>query len=255
MKKFVIIILLLFSGINLWSQNDLLNKTIEVTYIKGYKNYKDTVNAPPRLMKNLEYQLLLNNNEARFEYISSMISDGDRITNSRFIGKGGGDGIYYKNLKQKEKLVQTDNDNQKLYLVEEDLNQYKWTLHKDQKKILGYDCFKATGQYSFFGYFRNRKITINITAWYTPSIPVPFGPSGYDGLPGLVLEAQKGSFYFIAQEVNFHNKTKPIKRPNEGELLSREEFHKTIFNNKLKRDNMTKEEWYEMVKKADKKNN
>ena len=35
--------------------------------------------------------------------------------------------------------------------------------------------------------------TIEVTAWYTPEIPINQGPADYWGLPGLILEV---NFYF-----------------------------------------------------------
>lgn len=252
MKNLFFLILSLFFITSICSQNGLLNNTIEVTYVKAYKNHRDTTSTPPKMMKNLEYHLLFNSNEARFEYIKSMTNDGDN-TNSRFIGRGGGNGISYKNLKQKEKLMQTNSGDERLYLVQEDLNKYKWKLHKETKKILGYNCFKATTEYKFFHYFKNEETTLNITAWYTPRIPAPFGPAGYDGLPGLVLESHQASFYLIATDIKHHNKTKTIKRPEKGIELPEEEFNKALFKSMLKRANMTEEEWYKSIKELNKK--
>lgn len=50
-------------------------------------------------------------------------------------------------------------------------------------------------------------------------------PSGFDGLPGLVLESQRGSFYFIAEEINF-NVDKKIDFKIDGVKILDEEFAK-----------------------------
>lgn len=225
MKKLFCLILLSFCSISVWSQNDISKKTIKVTYLKAFKNYKDISDTEPKLMKNLEYQLLCNTNEALFEYIPSMSIDGDH-TNKRFIGRGGGGGVYYRNLKEKENLHQTRNINENLYIITEDLNKYNWQLFKETKKILGYDCFKAVAELKSYSYLREKEITLKITVWYTPNIPVPFGPAGYDGLPGLVLESSTSSFYLIANTLEFQDKILEIKKPKKGKIITNDEFIK-----------------------------
>lgn len=65
------------------------------------------------------------------------------------------------------------------YLVEEDLGLIKWEILDVKKDIQGFNCQKATA------WFRGRYYT----AWYTPDIPVSFGPWKLNGLPGLILFA------------------------------------------------------------------
>ena len=220
----ILISLIMLSG---WSQNSKTNKTIEVTYVKAYKNFKDSTNSAPKVMKNIEYQLLCNTIEGRFEYIQTMNNDGLKA-NNRFIGRGGGKGVYYKNLKEQVKLHQTKSASEHIYLIKEKLNRYNWELLSDTKKILDYNCFKAIGILKEYDYLRKKDISIVITVWYTPSLPIPFGPAGYDGLPGLVLESSSSSFYLIAKEVKFHDKNLKIERPTNGKLVSADEFNKSI---------------------------
>ncbi len=56
--------------------------------------------------------------------------------------------------------------------------QQAWELEEGGKEILGFPCKKATA------HFRGR----HYTAWYTPEIPLPYGPWSFHGLPGLILE-------------------------------------------------------------------
>ena len=67
-----------------------------------------------------------------------------------------------------------------------------------------------------------------VTVWYAPSIPLPFGPAGYDGLPGMVLESSMSSFYLIAQEIKFYDKALKIKQPVKGLKVTQDEFNKTL---------------------------
>lgn len=61
----------------------------------------------------------------------------------------------------------------------------EWNIiKKDVKTILGYDCFRAEGE------FRGT----NLIAYFTPSIEVNIGPEKFGGLPGLILEIyEKGT--------------------------------------------------------------
>lgn len=225
MKIKIIFLLLLFHLTGL-TQNDKFIDNIEITYNKAYKNHKDTTKTEPKILKNIEYKLICNRTESYFEYIPSMSIDGNNNTNERFIGKGGGKGIYYKNLKTKVKLKSTTIFDE-TFLITENFNEYNWKLLKESKKILDYICYKAIGTKTEYNAYLKKNITIKIIAWYAPSVSIPFGPAGYDGLPGIVLEAKNGSFHFIANEIKYSDKEHlKIKKPTDGIKISREEYNK-----------------------------
>ena len=63
-------------------------------------------------------------------------------------------------------------------ILQEKLETLKWVITPEKKKIAGIECQKATIFYR----------CANYTAWFAPSIPVPFGPWKLGGLPGLIFE-------------------------------------------------------------------
>ena len=65
--------------------------------------------------------------------------------------------------------------------------------------------------------------------WYTPEIPVQFGPTKYIGLPGLVLEVIAGKVRFTATKIQL-NIQQPvnIERPNKGTKITEEEYTKKL---------------------------
>lgn len=74
----------------------------------------------------------------------------------------------------------------------------QWSLQKDTKLILNKKCFKATVTDTI----KNSKglFLKKITAWYSPEIPLNFGPGSYTGLPGIVLGIdvqESNKFYTI----------------------------------------------------------
>lgn len=61
---------------------------------------------------------------------------------------------------------------------------FNWILKKETKNILGFNAIKAEGSY-------HHPVThkaLQVEAWYIPSIPIPFGPDIFMGLPGLIAE-------------------------------------------------------------------
>ncbi len=225
MKK---IILILFFVNFSYSQEHI---NIEVTYIKAYKNYKDSTNTAPRPLKNLEYKLICNSKESLFFYVKNM--DIDLETNTNYIGRGGGEGICYSNLNEKLKLEAIDRWDQS-FLVKSNFDEYEWKLSNETKYIGKYLCYKATTIYSFISGLTDKRVNIPITVWYTPDIPLSFGPAGYQGLPGLVLEKSASSFYFIATKVLItKNEDTKIIRPTKGKLITNKEYKK-LLNERLK---------------------
>ena len=64
-----------------------------------------------------------------------------------------------------------------------------------------------------------------IIAWYTPEIPVSFGPNNYWGLPGLILEINEEESIILCSKVTLSNKEKSkIKVPNTGDKVTQKKF-------------------------------
>ena len=72
----------------------------------------------------------------------------------------------------------------------EPLTEQQWTVVEGSTAtVIGYQCFMAESDY----HGRHWK------AWFTPEIPMPYGPWKLHGLPGLILKAEAdGGFSFLA---------------------------------------------------------
>lgn len=128
-----------------------------------------------------------------------------------------------------------NNTNQELFqyndgtLVEKKYDTKNWNITKETKTIDEYMCFKAT--YTFEYLARNKKMkTRTITAWFAPSLPYPYGPKNYNGLPGLILELQDWDTTFLATKIQLLKKPIIINFPN-GKTVSEEEYEKAIRKN------------------------
>lgn len=113
----------------------------------------------------------------------------------------------------------------------------KWTLTKESKKIQDYLCYKATA----IATVKNEAGTFKrtIIAWYCPKIPISFGPKGYSGLPGLIMEFQDRNIIIGATKIEIKTKSTKIDKPNKGKLVTYEEYNKLIedFSKKIKDEN------------------
>jgi len=74
--------------------------------------------------------------------------------------------------------------------------------------------------------FKNQKIV----AWYCPKININSGPSGYGGLPGLILELkEEGRIVFYASKLNFNLKKKlNVKKEFKGKIVTRKQYNNIL---------------------------
>ena len=77
---------------------------------------------------------------------------------------------------------------------------------------------------------------VEVTAWFTPQIPVSNGPGEYAGLPGLILEMNVYRTTVLCSKIVLSTKEgEKIEAPDKGDEVSREEYNKII---KVKMDEM-----------------
>lgn len=130
-----------------------------------------------------------------------------------------GNGSVYINLNTSEKYS-VKNIIDKPFLVKENLNAIEWNVTEETKEILGYKCNKAT-----YG---------DTVAWFCSEIPIPFGPSGTFGLPGLILELQTNTDSYTAISISTENNNIDIVlNLDKSKAITRKEYAK-IQKKKLK---------------------
>lgn len=84
----------------------------------------------------------------------------------------------YTNQERSLLVAEEINMKGKHYFVTDSLYPMKWKITAEEKKIESLTCIKAEC------HFRGRQYI----AWFTPDIPLPFGPWKMGGLPGLVVD-------------------------------------------------------------------
>ena len=119
----------------------------------------------------------------------------------------------------------------KKYIVYYPPREREWTYSEGSKKILGYDCKKAYWVNEYFIMNNDRQIWFSdsTVAWYAEELKLPFGPSGYIGLPGVVLEVtdqQHRSFNLHLMAIKIEKDSFSINLPKDAILISPEELRK-----------------------------
>jgi GLPGLI family protein len=120
-----------------------------------------------------------------------------------------GHGVFYQNRPEHIQLNQKESGGQ-LFLIRDSIRN-DWTITYESKNIGGFKCYKAT---------KKCPCGKDIVAWFTPEIPVPFGPAGYNGTPGLILELHYFKHTLRAKRIKLLNKKLSLPRPHEGKPVT-----------------------------------
>lgn len=174
--------------------------------------------------KELEYELVFNHDESFFSEIEKLDSDNSNMLSNRLARlMGFGVGKFYMNIEKNKILVQR-NLSSDLFLIESEIESQKWKKTNEIKQIGKYTCFKATTTV-FVETVSAGTAEREVIAWFTPEIPIGFGPAGFGGLPGLIMEIEKDNAVLYAYKVYLGtDKDKEIKIPKRGIKVSKEEF-------------------------------
>lgn len=166
-------------------------------------------------------------------------------------------GPQYKNVKANQ-LLQEQEFFGKQFLVKDSLPKLEWKMGTESKQIGQYLCFKATamkkvGDTDFMNFrIRNRANDeekkegevakdstksnnpmdeieipkeIEVTAWYTPQIPVNQGPDEYWGLPGLILEVNADRTTILCSKIVINPQNKEaIQVLTKGKSVTKQEY-------------------------------
>lgn len=235
---FIIIVLIVYSGGNhLYSQkyfgtvtykkefaNHLLDTISENSLYKRnrrvYTKIKETENEAKKILEELRFELKFKPSESIFNVQSNLKLE-DNVYYGFAIGPYGR-GIYYSNDEKKEYLTSIEAYGE-IFLIKED--QLKWKITSERKKISGYSCYKAITIQEVKN--NDKNVKVEIIAWFSTDIPVPFGPLQFVGLPGLILELEVGKDKFIMCKIELNPKKQiSISKPNKGTRVTKEQFQK-----------------------------
>lgn len=250
MTRRLIIYALLFFSANMVAQQQIMSGEIQYEFTittndsisnEVFKKNKVSDQAK-KMLKTLysknkaSYLLRFHKNASIFKAVESLSTEENKMNYAKIMG---GNGIFYTD-KNADKILDQKEAYGELFLVS--MPKPQWSLTQETKTIGKYLCYKATTEQE--AETRDGKIVKKITAWYTPEIPINYGPKNFYGLPGLILELEimGKEMLFRATNINLSpTKEIKIKKPTRGKKLSLQEFEATskklyesFHSNKLK---------------------
>lgn len=203
MFKFYFILLAFISCFQLHSQDfQYFEASYDIYYNTAIPNTKKSKLQIDKKNKLSIFHIFKN------EEKQNIIKEGNNIT---LVEKG--DDRYVNMNFNNDTLISKELIKGKSHYVKESIPGFKWNLnYTDVKKIGDLICRKATVS------FRGR----NYISWYTPEIPLPYGPYKFHGLPGLIIEIYDETHrytwnlisYKFNNDISFIKVKKPLKTIN-----------------------------------------
>ena len=105
----------------------------------------------------------------------------------------------YKDI-EKNTIEHTDNVAYDHWVFTEKQPTFKWTMSTDTMSIMGYHCQKAECDYGGRHW----------TAWFSPEIPLNYGPYKFNGLPGLIMKIEDTSRHYSFEFASIDEDPSPI---------------------------------------------
>lgn len=197
-------------------------KAVTDANVKIDPQLKKALEKHVEAVESIEFELFANDSIALF-----MKKEKLNTENQNPISKIIGNGTYFINSKQGEKIKQVDMLGEKFNIIYP-FSEYKWEITQETKEIGGYQCYKAITHKEVYSRTRDKLIVTNPEVWFTPEIPLSYGPFGLNGLPGLILEATlNGKLYYYATKVDLDYKEKinsKLLKPSKGKYVSESEM-------------------------------
>lgn len=161
----------------------------------------DLIQRMQNKIKDAQFELIFNNNQSLFQiYEPSIINLNNAEVHAATITIGKGE--FYKNLLDSVFLRKVKSGGEELIVALDPESHLAetWTIKEDESKtIKGFLCYKAVRQKTVTNSKGDHKFTIE--AWFSPEIPVGFGPKEFGDLPGLILELKDTHYVFYAQDI------------------------------------------------------
>lgn len=134
-------------------------------------------------------------------------------------------GLFYNNIHNQHRFQQLEVGGRE-YIIQSEPTE--WQITGETKMLAGYMCRKAVSSTTSTSSRTGKSKENELVAWFAPEIPIPFGPEGYGGLPGLILEMSHNRHHYYATKVDLGKKNIEIRKPSKGKLVSQQEYQEIM---------------------------
>ena len=201
----------------LFSFTSLAQGSVRVEYMQT-----NFINGEMKTLKNTVFELVGNDNFSYFN-CKKIPSNRDDLKYTILMSSNE---PYYTDLKENTVLAEISINKKYLYNLK---HPGKLSVTKDTITISGIKCRKAILVQKKYSEKYKKTFERIITLWYAEDIPLPFGPLGYFGLPGLILKVHipyKGEMIAKKVFINKEDKHIPKFAPKDLEIITDEELKK-----------------------------
>jgi GLPGLI family protein len=226
MKKIIIFVFILFINVSFSQSNLFVTYKVKIAnedIFKNNSNLKTLFDKAKKDAVNIKFGLICKKESSHFYHIDNITSIDDNSSfNATSLIFTGYNGEIYQERDLLYSYSRILNNN--TYVKSSAKN--NWVLKNEVKLIDGFECYKATSEYvvnNIKGEYRHPVI-----AWYCPKIPYSFGPKGYSGLPGLILELQVRNVTFGIETIEFNSEKKIEINIKKMKILNEEEYEKAL---------------------------
>lgn len=210
-----------------FAQNIKATYKVTVTEKESYANEfeRDFLSKTYNSVNRTNAYLLFNNSESMFYLDKNAIIENNLVKVIILSVKNS----LYTDLNNKLNYYYADSEN--FSVTDSILN--NWILSSKSKMINNLQCYEATlvHKYTNGKYDSNGKLnqfSKFVTAWYSPEINYNFGPRGFGGLPGLIIELQYDDVFYGLSKIEFGVDEK-IESINKNKTIPKKEYDKYIY--------------------------
>ncbi len=134
---------------------------------------------------------------------------------------------HYRNKRTNQEFLLRDG-----IVIEKKIVPLDWKITSESKLIGEHVCYKASVPIKYMAR-TGKEVTKVIIAWFAPSLPFPYGPKQFDGLPGLILELTEKTTTYVATSIKLDSDSaREIDYPK-GKTITEEKYNEKIMSNSL----------------------
>jgi GLPGLI family protein len=209
-------------SLNCFSQisNGRIEYGLHITTFEGLEKTNRMKGAYVKAMENtpfLNFELLFNTKESSFSLKDGLGLDDQGYFYAKLFSGYEGSVLQDEEFSYSEIKGEIGN-----FLIKRNKRK-DWSLNNETKVINGFVCYKATAEKTV----ENRVGVFHfpIIAWYCPQIPLSYGPNGYGGLPGLILELQIRNILFGVKKIDLKpDQIIVIQQRKDYKILTEKEY-------------------------------